>query len=53
MRHKDFEDFLQDKFIKKNPMVLDDDIPDAFEDWLSEMDIQDCISYANEYRKES
>lgn len=50
-KKKDFEDFLQDKFILQNPSVLDDDIPDAFADWIADIDPNDLIAYANEWGK--
>lgn len=49
--YKDFEDFLQEKFIESNPSVLDDDIPDAFSDWLQDLDPDDFIIYGNQYAK--
>lgn len=51
MNHKDFEDFLQDKFIRNNPMVLDDDVPDAFSEWLEDIDVNDLIKFADQYAK--
>jgi wobble nucleotide-excising tRNase len=48
-----FEDFLQDKFIKQNPTVLDDDIPDAFDEWLQELAPEEWIEYGDEYKKEA
>lgn len=45
----DFEDYLQDKFIRDNPHVLDDDIPDAFSEWIAELSIDEVIVYANEW----
>ena len=47
----DFEDYLQDKFIRDNPHVLDDDIPDAFSDWISDLDPMELIELANEWGK--
>ena len=49
--HKDFEDFLWDKFYKENPMTLDDDAPDAFEDWKQELDIDEVIKWTNDFNK--
>lgn len=49
--YKDFEDFLQEKFIEGNPTVLDDDIPDAFNDWLADLDVDELIAYGNQYFK--
>ena len=35
---KDFDELLQDKFMADNPCILDDDIADAFDDWVAEQD---------------
>jgi len=51
MKKIDFEDYLQDKFIRDNPHVLDDDIPDAFDNWLSDMDCGELIDLANDWGK--
>ncbi len=45
----DFDSFLQEKFMEDNPRVLDDDIPDAFSDWLVELTCDDFIDYGQEY----
>jgi hypothetical protein len=47
-----FEDWLQDKFIRENPCVLDDDIPDAFSEWIGDSELNDIISWANEWGKD-
>ena len=49
---KNFEDFLQDKFIKQNPTILDDDIPDAFDEWLCDIEPELWIEYGDEHKKE-
>lgn len=36
--------------MEQEPQVLDDDLPDAFNDWLERQDIDDIITYANEYK---
>lgn len=51
MKHKDFEDYLQDKFIRENPSVLDDDVPDAFSEWLADADVSDVIRWADAYAR--
>lgn len=51
MKKIDFEDYLQDKFIRDNPHVLDDDIPDAFSDYISYLDPMELIELANEWGK--
>ena len=45
----DFESFLQEKFVEEEPQVLDDMIPDAFEDWMQDISIDEVIDYAQEY----
>ena len=48
----DFEDFLMDRFIRNNPSMLDDDIPDAFSEWVGDCDPNDMITYANYWGKQ-
>ena len=48
---EDFKNYLQDRFVRENPCVLDDDIPDSFADWLCDMDVNEMIEYANEWGK--
>lgn len=48
-KYKDFEDFLTVKFVKDNPMLLDDDWPDAWEEWIVDCDPRDLIKWANDY----
>jgi hypothetical protein len=47
---RNFEDFLQEKFIRQNPTVLDDDIPEAFDDWLISIEIDMWLEYGDEYK---
>ena len=44
-----FELFLQDKCFEENPMVLDDDMPDYFDNWLVEQDTTTITAYAGLY----
>ena len=44
-----FELFLQDKCFEENPMVLDDDMPDYFDNWLVEQDTTTITAYAGIY----
>ena len=50
MKYKTFEDFLKVKFAELNPQVLDDDMPDAYDNWLFNV-VDKCyiIKYADEY----
>ena len=45
----DFEQYLQEKFWEDEPMTLDDQFPDAFNDWLVEEDPQTIIDFGQEY----
>ena len=47
--YTDFEDYLLDKFIRSNPTILDDDIPDAFDDYLAGLDVDEWLSWGNNY----
>ena len=51
MKHRDFTDFLADKHGQQYT-GLDDEMPDDFERWLSELDISEVIAWADEYKKE-
>ena len=43
-----FEKYLQDVHFKLHPMLLDDNIPDHFDHWVSNLDAQEIIDYAEE-----
>lgn len=43
-----FEEFLEEKCFEENS-VLDDDMPDFFNNWLGELDGQEYIDFADEY----
>lgn len=48
--YKDFEDYLQEVFHKTDGCcVLDDDLPDAFNDWLCNLDIEEWLEYGEKY----
>jgi len=50
-KYRNFEDYLQEKHIKENPTILDDDLPDAFDDWVAEIDVDAIIEHADAYAK--
>ena len=55
MKHKDFTEFLWEKFLAQNPaefVVLDDDGPDAFADWQADLEVETLIKWADEYAAE-
>lgn len=51
MKYKDFEDYLKTKHSEENPEVLDDMLPDDFERWLADLDIDSWIIMGNNYGK--
>ena len=44
-----FIDYLAEKHAEINPTILDDDMPDAFDDWMSDLDQDDLIKFADIY----
>jgi len=46
---KTFEKYLEQVCFEANPQVLDDDMPDFFDDWLGSQDGEDYIRLADEY----
>ena len=49
MAKYNFQDFLNDKFYAENRNALDDDYPEAFDEWLSELDVDTWMEYAEQY----
>jgi len=47
-----FEEYLQKQFMRVQPGILDDDLPDAFDAWLSNLQADDFIRFGDEYAKE-
>ena len=52
MKFKNFEEWLQYKHAEWYPEILDDDLPDAYNDWLSDLSEDDWFSYGDMYAKE-
>ena len=46
-----FKEFLQKQFMGEEPSILDDELPDAFEVWLENLQADDFIKFANEYKE--
>ena len=44
-----FEEYLSDVCFTENPTVLDDDMPDFFSNWMSNLDRNDVLDYAGRY----
>lgn len=47
-----FEDYLKEVCFKINPSVLDDDMPDFFDNWLSDLEGEDYTRYAELFGQE-
>ena len=47
-----FEDFLARMHMIDEPTVLDDDLPDAFSNWLQQIDMDMIILYAEMWHTE-
>lgn len=46
-----FESWLQDHHCRTHPEILDDDLPDAFSDWLVNLDPNEWIELGDKYGK--
>jgi hypothetical protein len=44
-----FQEYLSDVCFTENPTVLDDDMPDFFDNWLSNLDRNDVLDYAGRF----
>ena len=49
-KEKSFEDYLQDIHAKQY-IGIDDDMPDDFNDWLCDLDIEGWINYGEIYAR--
>jgi len=49
MKNKSFDEYLQAKHFEENPQILDDDLSEAFDDWIDNLDIQKLIDYAEDW----
>lgn len=46
---KTFEEYLRDN-VWEPEGILDDYMPDAFDNWCAELDVQEVMDYADDYR---
>jgi hypothetical protein len=44
-----FEEYLGNIHAEKFPTILDDDMPDHFDDWLSRLDVSELMVYGQRY----
>jgi len=49
---KKFGEFLQEKHFEENPQILDDDLSEAFEHWVSCLDILEVLDYGDKWGEE-
>jgi len=49
MNKQTFEDYLREVHCRENSRILDDDLPDHFDNWIGELGKEDLIKYADEY----
>lgn len=47
--YADFEDYMQTKHQLENPTVLDDDIPDSYNDWIENLSPEEWMWYGQNY----
>lgn len=52
MQFKDFNDFMTDKFTTgPGKCVLDDEFPDAFNQWMADLDPFTWLDYGEQYQR--
>lgn len=44
-----FEDYLKEQHMNEFPEILDDDLPDHYDDWVGSLDAEDFIRFADLY----
>ena len=43
---KSFEQYLEERCFEENPTILDDGMPDFFDNWLGDQDIESLLIYS-------
>ena len=43
---KSFEQYLEDQCFELHPETLDDDMPDFFDNWLGDQDVESLLVYS-------
>ena len=46
-KERKFEEYLQEFHCELFPSILDDDLPDHYENWISNLEIEDIVRLAN------
>ena len=50
---KTFEEYLAHRHHEEYPEILDDNLPDAFDNWLSNLDVSEAMIYADAWMNET
>ena len=50
MNKPGFETFLQEKHYEENPTLLDDDLSEAFDNWVANLEAEDYERYYDEWK---
>lgn len=50
--NKTFEDFLKETHMELNPQVLDDDLPDSYDNWLGGIDVYNWLLLGERFGRE-
>ncbi len=51
MKYKDFEDYLMDCCFFVNQGIMDDDMPDFFDNWLGCLTTEEFIEYGDKFAR--
>lgn len=52
MKDRTFEEFMKERHAVVCPDVLDDDLPDHFDKWITELQVDDVLDYGTLYGRE-
>lgn len=47
-----FEEFMQEVHFQTHPQLLDDDIPDSYDAWIGNQDIEEMMDWAQLYGRQ-
>lgn len=50
-KQQEFEAFLRDKHMKLHPRLLDDDLPDHFDNWFGSLSKEELIALEKEHEE--
>ena len=53
MKYKTFEEYLEHRCFEENPTVLDDDMPDFFDSWLGDQNVEAIMIYADGWMRDT